>query len=217
MGRPPGKHHRVGAAELFGSPAAVLQADRSPESARRREPGPNSRTPPTSALRLGGSAGHLRADTGIRCLPAFFRAALLCYSCGHDGYLPLVGGRGGDGHGPWIDAAQTAFSARSDQAVALRRRRLRHSVGARVRAVEYARRPLQLGARFGAALRARCRHGHRHHGDRRDPHARQNREVAGEISASRRVRPGRPRGRAIEISIRARSISPARFGRRACR
>ena len=66
-----------------------------------------------------------------------------------------------------------------------------------------------LGGDVGTAPGARARHRHRHHGDRRDPHPRQNQAVARPVSAPRRLRPGRHRRRAVEsVSPRARYRPP---------
>ena len=115
-----------------------------------------------------------------------------------------------------VKPRQRRFQLISDQAVALRRRRLRHSVGARGHSVEHACGALQPRAGFGRAGGARTRHGDRHHGHRRDQQPGQNPAAAVTVPPPRRVRSPRHRRRAVEpVPARARHRAPVPRRRRA--
>jgi hypothetical protein len=82
------------------------------------------------------------------------------------------GSERGKSHGDRVTAAKATLPVHPHQAVALRRRRLPHPMGARLSSLEFACRSLQPGARLRAARGARTRRRHRRHGGRRVHHAR---------------------------------------------
>ena len=121
-------------------------------------------------------------------------------------------------------ASSTQVPVGTDQAVALRRRRLRHPLVAHDDSIEFAGRGLWHRERLRRAAGARPRRRDRHRRDRRDQHPRRCAGAAGPVQAQRRFRPGRVDRRAIEpVSPRARHRAavprcrhPRRHGRLPC-
>ena len=112
---------------------------------------------------------------------------------------------------------ETPLSTRPHQAVALRRRWLRHPLVAGADPVELARRGLRPGARLRAAPGPRARRRHRYRRHRRDQHPRECPEADRAASASMAISAWSAWSACSRTSIPARSISRGRSARRAFR
>ena len=109
---------------------------------------------------------------------------------------------------------EATLPAHSDQAVALRRRRIRDPLVAGDDPVELAGRRLRHRGRLRRAAGARTGRRHRHRGDRRDQHAHRRAGASRPLPTPRQFRPGRAGRRPVEpVSARPRYRATVPRGR----